>query len=95
MKTITTLTICGLTALGAATTAHAGSPTCADFNPDWDNHGTHVREDYVFNTEDGSAGGARGGPAHLQARPDGPAPGASFCLDQAQSPGKHPSDFGS
>ena len=32
---------------------------------------------------------ARGGPAHLAARPDGPAPGASFCLQQAQSPGLH------
>ena len=49
--------------------------------------GDHVRG-YV---NDSGAGGGK--PAHLHDRPDGPAPGASFCLDQANSPGLHPSDF--
>ncbi len=69
--------------------SQAGSPTCEDmFDLGWKNHGEHVLG-YV-NGDGGAAGGA---PAHLSGRPDGPAPGASFCLDQAQSPGKHLSDF--
>lgn len=90
-KTITTLAICGVAVLGSATVAHAGEPTCANmFESGWKNHGEHVLT-YV-NGESGAAGGA---PAHLSGRPSGPAPGASFCLDQPQSPGMHRSDFGS
>ena len=93
-KTVITLAVAALAALATTSAATAGSPTCSDIDEllgkDWANHGVHVREDYVFNTEDGSAGGAAGGgPAHLAKRPDGPAPGASFCLDQASSPGLH------
>jgi len=93
-KTVITLAVAALAAVATSTGASAGNgaPTCSDIDvlleKEWENHGTHVREDYVFNTEDGSAGGARGGPAH---QPIGSkaAPGASFCLDQAQSPGLH------
>lgn len=71
--------------LGTATGAQAGSPTCEDmFGWGWKNHGEHVLT-YV-NGEGGAAGGK---PAHPSARPDGPAPGASFCLDQSNSPGLH------
>mgnify|MGYP001820944153 CR=1 FL=1 len=90
-KTITTLAICGLASLGAVTAADAGEPSCQDmFGSGWANHGEHVLT-YV----NGEAGAAGGAPAHLSARPDGPAPGASFCLDQSQSPGMHPADFDS
>lgn len=90
-KTIATLAICGLAAVGASTTAHAG-PTCSDIGP-WANHGGHVTGDYVDPPgPDGikpaaPAGdpGVRGAPAH----PELPfAPGASFCLD-SNSPGVH------
>lgn len=88
--TITLITICGLAGLGAGSTAHAGSPTCEDmFGLGWKNHGEHV---LTYVRSEGGAGG--GAPAHLDARPGGPAPGASFCLDQSRSPGLHPSDFG-
>lgn len=94
MKTIiATLTACSALALGAATTAQAGGPTCSAFGAGWANHGAHVTGDYVNPPgRDGTApaDGARGGPAHLTSAP---APGASFCLDQANSPGWHPSDF--
>ena len=71
--------------LATAPGAQAGSPTCKDmFGSGWANHGEHILT-YV-NGEGGAAGGK---PAHLSARPDGPAPGASFCLDQANSPGLH------
>lgn len=84
-KIITTTAIAAVMALGAASGAHAGGPTCEDmFGSGWKNHGEHVLT-YV-NGDGGAAGGA---PAHLSARPDGPAPGASFCLDQANSPGVH------
>ena len=93
-KTIATLAACSAVALGAATTTHAGSPTCSDMTiGDWNNHGQHVTEDYVNppgSDGTGPALGARGGPAH---RTSPPAPGASFCLDQANSPGLHGSDF--
>ncbi len=83
-KITTTLAVSALVALGATSSAQAG-PTCEDmFGTGWKNHGEHVLT-YV-NGDGGAAGGA---PAHLSARPDGPAPGASFCLDQANSPGLH------
>ena len=81
-KTITAVAMTGAMLLGTAGAAQAGGPTCADFG--WANHGEHVR-DYV---ESGEVVG--GGPAHRGAPP---APGASFCLDQANSPGLHKSDL--
>lgn len=61
-------------ALGGGGSA-AADPTCAN---GWRNHGDHVRSDYV------STGTVAGGaPSH---RGTGLVkPGASFCLDQAQS----------
>lgn len=59
----------------AASGASAGGPTCQ--NENWDNHGEHITEDYVEG--DGAGGGA---PAHFGSPHQ---PGASFCLDQAQS----------
>ena len=96
-KTIATMAICGLTALGVAAPAHAGGPTCSDtdtFGDRWGNHGEHVTGDYVMPPgADGTAPAApaddeaaRGAPAHPDAAP---APGASFCLMQASSPGVH------
>lgn len=80
---LTTMTI------GSATTAEAG-PACENmFGSGWKNHGEHVLG-YVA----GDGGAAGGAPAHLSSRPGGPAPGASFCLDQAQSPGLHKSELG-
>lgn len=84
--TIATLTACGALALGAATTAHAGSPTCSDFGAGWANHGEHVTGGYVNppgRDGTGPADGARGGPAHFEMEFQ---PGASFCLPQAESP---------
>lgn len=84
MNEITTvLVVSALVTLGPASSAHAG-PTCEDmFGTGWKNHGEHV---LTYVNGDGAAGGA---PAHLSTRPDGPAPGASFCLVQAGSPGVH------
>lgn len=67
-----------VTVLASAGTASAG-PTCSDFAPlAVDNHGEHVLRDYVATGT--IAGGA---PSH---RGSGMfAPGASFCLPQAQS----------
>lgn len=75
------------------------APTCAD-ELDIANHGQHVVGEYVtglgLDWPPGggvkAAGGADqpGGPAaggHFGA---GVAPGASFCVDQSQSPGLHP-----
>ena len=88
-KIITTLVIGATAIVGTAADADAGNPTCAGtLGEPWTNHGDHVRWDYVSDG-DGNVVGARGGPAHLAARPGGPAPGASFCLQQAQSPGLH------
>jgi hypothetical protein len=84
-RTLIGLAISTLVVTAAASGAQAGEPTCAGLGggDGWKNHGEHVLG-YV--NGDGAAGGA---PAHLSARPDGPAPGASFCLDQANSPGWH------
>ena len=89
-KLIAALTTTGFVILSAASGAAAGTPTCADmFGSGWQNHGEHVLT-YV-NGEGGAAGGK---PAHLSAdRSSAPAPGASFCLDEAQNPGLHRSDF--
>ena len=84
-KLIATTAIAGATVLLSASGASAGAPTCADqFGSGWKNHGEHVLH-YV--TEGGAAGGA---PAHrTDDRSTAPAPGASFCLQQAQNPGLH------
>ena len=88
-KSGATLVLPVIAIFGMASGAQAGEPTCSDmFGSGWANHGEHVLT-YV-NGEGGAAGGA---PAHLSSRPDGPAPGASFCLDQSNSPGLHGSDF--
>lgn len=85
MRRIIATVAAGVALLVTASSASAGSPTCEDmFDSGWKNHGEHVLT-YV-NGEEGAAGGQ---PAHLSARPDGPAPGATFCLDQANSPGLH------
>lgn len=78
-KTLATMTIAGAALIASAAGVSAGSPTCAD-TFGWKNHGEHVL-DYV--NGDGAGGGA---PAHHGADP---APGASFCLTQAKSPGQH------
>ncbi len=84
-RALAALTISGLALLASAPTAGAHGPTCEDmFGSGWKNHGAHVLT-YV-NGEGGAAGGA---PAHRDGRPDGPAPGASFCLGQSNSPGVH------
>lgn len=84
-KLIATLTTAGAVLIGTASVASAGDPTCADmFGTGWKNHGEHVLT-YV---EDGGAGGGK--PAHLSDdRSTAPAPGATFCLDQAHNPGLH------
>ena len=93
-KKIITLAAAALAAVATSTGASAGNgaPTCSDVDVllgyEWETHGTHVREQYVF-ADDDAPGASRGGPAHLAKRPDGPAPGASFSLAQAQSPGLH------
>ena len=74
-KSIAVIATAGALLVGAATGASAGGPTCQ--NENWDNHGEHITEDYVAG--DGAAGGK---PAHFGS---GHQPGASFCLDQAQS----------
>ena len=87
-KLIATTAIAAAAVVTSASGAAAGGPTCANaFDTGWKNHGEHVLG-YV-NSEDGAAGGA---PAHDHGHDhDGPsfAPGASFCLDQANSPGDH------
>lgn len=84
-KTIVSLTVATafLLSTPSSASAHVG-PTCEDmFASGWKNHGEHV---LTYVTGGGAAGGA---PAHLGDRPGGPAPGASFCLGQANSPGVH------
>lgn len=84
-KLIATVTTAGVVLVMSASGASAGGPTCEDmFGTGWKNHGEHVLN-YV---NDGGAGG--GQPAHLSDdRSTAPAPGASFCLDQAKNPGLH------
>lgn len=84
-KLIATVTTAGVVLVMSASGASASGPTCEDmFGTGWKNHGEHVLN-YV---DDGGAGG--GQPAHLSDdRSTAPAPGASFCLDQAQNPGLH------
>ena len=64
-------------AFGSAGTAAAG-PTCSDVGLGVATHGEHVIRDYV--SQNKIAGGA---PSH---RGSGVQPGASFCVEQAQSP---------
>lgn len=84
-KLIATTAIVAAAVVTSASGAAAGGPTCENaFGLGWKNHGEHVLG-YV--NGDGAAGGA---PAHGHGH-DEPtfAPGASFCLDQANSPGDH------
>ena len=96
-RTIAIIGICGVSALGAATPARADGPTCSTtetFGDRWENHGDHVTGDYVMPPGADGTGpaapadtdAARGAPAHPTSAP---APGASFCLVQANSPGAH------
>ena len=94
------LAILSLATSDSASAEHADdTPTCSDTlgGALGDNHGEHVLDAYV-----GSPGGGPdpdpptnpGGPGahgHFEAPgpPAGTAPGASFCLDEAQSPGTH------
>ncbi|HEX9683439.1 MAG TPA: hypothetical protein VGA13_10175 [Acidimicrobiales bacterium] len=73
-KFIATMATAGVLLVVTASGASA-APTCQ--NESWDNHGEHITEDYV--NGDGAGGGA---PAHFGS---GHQPGASFCLEQAQS----------
>lgn len=84
-RMIIVLALAAVMLLATASVAFAGGPTCENqFDLGWKNHGEHVLT-YV----NGPGGAAGGAPAHLSARPSGPAPGASFCLPQANSPGLH------
>lgn len=84
-RLITGITLAAALLMTAVPAAFAGSPTCSDLAfLGAANHGEHVLA-YV----NGPGGAAGGKPAHLDGRPGGPAPGASFCLDQARSPGLH------
>ena len=74
-KLISTIAMGAAVLAASASGASAGGPTCQ--NENWDNHGQHITDDYVAG--DGAGGGA---PAHFGS---GHQPGASFCLDQAQS----------
>lgn len=84
-KLMATVMTAGAVLVASASVASAGGPTCEDmFGLGWKNHGEHVWH-YV---NDGGAGGGK--PAHRSDdRSSAPAPGASFCLDQAQNPGLH------
>ena len=79
-RMITTLALAAAMLLATATAALAGDPTCFNqFDSGWENHSTHILNDYVA---DGSIAG--GAPAHF-GNESGFGPGASFCLDQAQA----------
>ena len=74
-KTIATMATAAALLVAGAPSASAGSPTCQSVS--WDNHGEHITEDYV-----NGAGAGGGAPAHFGSEHP---PGASFCVDQAQS----------
>lgn len=91
-------------ALALSAPVAASEPTCADFDAlGIVVHGQHIVRDYVTGGELGSwppAGGVGqyvggegaalpGGPGPGFHFPNGFAPGASFCLDQSNSPGFH------
>jgi len=84
-KLIAAVATAGVVLVASTSGASAGEPTCENmFDSGWKNHGEHVLN-YVHGG--GAAGGA---PAHhSDDRSTAPAPGASFCLDQAQNPGIH------
>ena len=81
----------------------AASPTCSDFEGlDAEVHAQHIVRDYVTGgavtdwppqgvgaAVGGTGAVVRGGPGPGFHFPNGFAPGASFCLAQAQSPGFH------
>lgn len=92
-----------LTAIVGAATAAGASPTCSSTLGS-EVHGRHVVGDYVVGTGvaswppvgsvgqavGGSGAAMPGGPGPAFHFPNGFAPGASFCLEQAKSPGFHP-----
>lgn len=84
-KLIATVAVVAAVLVASASGATATGPTCENFGGSgWKNHGEHVLH-YV---NDGVVAG--GAPAHLSDdRSTAPAPGASFCLDQARNPGLH------
>ena len=99
---IATAAAAGLAFLGSGTAA-AAEPTCSG-TLGIVVHGQHVVGDYVIGggvswppdsgvvgaAVAGSGAAVPGGPGPGFHFPNGFAPGASFCLDQSQSPGNHP-----
>ncbi len=82
------LTLAAMLTLGfvlmGVSSAGASGPTCSDSElGDWANHGQHITEDYVFAGEEP---GARGAPGVHQHADGALQPGASFCVDGANSP---------
>jgi hypothetical protein len=72
------LVLAATLALGSGGTAAAG-PTCSAFvGLDVANHGQHVLRDYVLTGTVAGGAPSHRGSGHAQ-------PGASFCIDQAQS----------
>ncbi len=61
--------------MGAMAPASASDAACVDGGPtsDWDNHGSHILDQYIGG-DDGNAGGGK--PAHFG---PGATPGATFC----------------
>ena len=76
-KTVITLTVAALAAVATGTGASAGNgtPTCSDID--------------VLLDKEWKNHGTHVRDQSLSAPPEGPAPGASFCLIQAQSEGLH------
>jgi hypothetical protein len=79
----------------AALSASASGPTCSDFGAGWENHGQHIVGDYVVGggvdwPPAGSVGGegaaTPGAPGIHQHGGGTFQPGASFCIEQANSP---------
>lgn len=71
----------------------SADPTCSDSDLiDVEVHGQHVIHDYVIGEDGTGPGGGEGaeipgGPGPGFHFPNGVAPGASFCLEQSNSPG--------
>ncbi len=86
------IAILSLATSDSASAEHAeDTPTCST-TLDIDHHGQHVLEAYVGSPGGGEGPILPGGPAahgHFLADPP-VAPGASFCLEESQSPGAHP-----
>lgn len=83
-----------LVANDSASADHTGStPTCST-TLGIDHHGVHVINAYVIGADGTGPGGGEGaeipgGPGPGFHFPNGFAPGASFCLNESQSPGLH------